>query len=112
MADDRRNGRACIAGVAVAGRAERLDDLRTFAFRLARLPDCQHPAARGRILHLRLRRLETRPADTQGPDHQQRGAEIPHLRRLHLPAALRLPGRTAADLPRQPRRILTPGRRQ
>ena len=40
-------------------------------------------------------------------DHQRRRAEIPHLRPVQLPAALRLPGRAAADLPRQPRRILT-----
>ena len=51
--------------------------------------------------------LEARPPHPQGTDHQRRRAEIPHLRPVQLPAPLRLPGRAAADLPRQPRRILT-----
>ena len=70
-------------------------------------PDGQHPAAGRRAFHLHLRGLEARPPHPQGTDHQRRRAEIPHLRPVQLPAPLRLPGRAAADLPRQPRRILT-----
>ena len=84
-----------------------LVDRRALAFRFARLPDGQHPAAGRRAFHLHLRGLEARPPHPQGTDHQRRRAEIPHLRPVQLPAALRLPGRAAADLPRQPRRILT-----
>ena len=37
---------------------------------------------------------------------ERRRAEIPHLRRIHLPAALHLPGGAAADLPRQSGTVL------
>lgn len=96
-----------VAGIAVAGCVGQLEDRRALTFRFARLPDGQHPAAGRRAFHLHLRGLEARPPHPQGTDHQRRRAEIPHLRPVQLPAPLRLPGRAAADLPRQPRRILT-----
>ena len=98
---DRRDARhgAGRRGIAVAGRSEGMEHLRTHDFRLARLPYGQHPAPRRRILHLHIRRLAPRPENTQGRNQQQRHAEIPYLRGVHLPRALRLPGSAAADLP-------------
>ena len=43
---------------------------------------------------------------------ERRRAEIPHLRRIHLPAALHLPGGAAADLPRQSGTVLKKERAQ
>ena len=99
MVHDRSLHGAGRRGIAVAGRSEGMEHLRTHDFRLARLPHGQHPAPRRRIFHLHFRRLAPRPENTQGRNQQQRHAEIPYLRGVHLPRALRLPGGAAADLP-------------
>ena len=99
MVHDRSLHGAGRRGITVAGRSEGMEHLRTHDLRLARLPHGQHPAPRRRIFHLHFRRLAPRPENTQGRNQQQRHAEIPYLRGVHLPRALRLPGGAAADLP-------------
>ena len=53
-------------GLALARHIGRMADLRTQPFRFARLRDGQHPAARGRILHLHLRGLAPRSQGSGG----------------------------------------------